>query len=84
MRPSDDGSVLHLTLEEWDQLIGRHLHMIEAASEIIERHANQILGMPDFETRAAQDLDKTETLLGRALTRVATARQALARKQRVC
>jgi hypothetical protein len=81
MRRDDDG--LHLSLEEWDQLVGRHLHMIEAASEIIERHANLLFGLPDFKTRAAQDLDKAERILGSALTRLATARQAMDRKQRV-
>jgi hypothetical protein len=74
---------LRLPLEEWDRLIGRHLHLIEAGAEICESHAKQLFGLPDFETRAMDKLLLVEKLLNNALVRIAKARQEMDRKQRV-
>jgi hypothetical protein len=73
----------HLTLEEWDDLIGRHLHMIEAGAEICESHAKQLMGIPEWETRALSKLMVAEKLVSHALTRLAQARQHMERKPHV-
>jgi hypothetical protein len=72
-----------LSLEEWDELVGRHLQLIEAGAEICERHAKQLMGMPDWQTRAAQDVARVERLLSSALTTIVRTRQEMERKQRV-
>ncbi|MEH2525822.1 MULTISPECIES: hypothetical protein [unclassified Bradyrhizobium] len=72
-----------LTLQEWDELIGRHLHMIEAGAEICERHAQHLFGVPDWPTRAADQMARVESTLGVALTRICKARQEMERKPRV-
>jgi hypothetical protein len=74
---------IKLSLQEWDELIGRHLHMIEAGAEICERHASQLIGLPDWPTRAADDIARVERVLTTALTRIAKTRQEMERKHRV-
>jgi hypothetical protein len=73
----------NMTLEEWDDLVGRHLQMIEAGAEICESHARQLFAVPDWETRASEKLVLVEKLLGSALTRIARSRQEMERKPRV-
>jgi hypothetical protein len=72
-----------LTLEQWDDLIGRHLQMIEAGAEICENHTKKLFGVPDWETRSADKLALVENLLSKALLRIAKARQDMQHKQRV-
>ena len=45
-----------LTLMEYDEQVGHHLHMIEAGAELCERHAKRLFEVPEFETRAADQL----------------------------
>ncbi|MBO0715923.1 MAG: hypothetical protein J2P55_01125 [Rhizobiales bacterium] len=75
---------MKLTLEEWDASVGRHLQLIEAGAEICERHAQQLMGMPDWETKALERLQSAEGLLNRALVRLARARQMMENKPHVC
>jgi hypothetical protein len=77
-------SRIKLTLEDWDASVGRHLQLIEAGAEICERHATALMGMPDWETRALERLQSAEKLLGRALVRLAKARQDMENKPHVC
>lgn len=81
MQISETG--VKLTLEEWDELIGRHLQMIEAGAEICERHAEQLFGVPEWETRALDRLNTAEKLLRNGLLRLSLAKQHMDRKQRV-
>jgi hypothetical protein len=74
---------MHLTLAEWDEQVGHHLQMIEAGAEICERHATRLLGTPDFETRAADDLARATATLARALARVVAARRLMEGKPHV-
>lgn len=71
------------TLEEWDADIGRHLSLIEAGAEICERHAQQLAGMPDWETKAMERVRQAERILSRALVRLARTRQMMENKPRV-
>jgi hypothetical protein len=73
----------HLPSEEWDQLVGRHLQLIEAGAEIAETHARLLFGMPEWETRAMVRVLETERLLGKALTHLVQARQQMERKRHV-
>jgi hypothetical protein len=75
--------VTKLTLQEWDELIGRHLHMIEAGAEICESHAKQLFGVPEWEIRCTDKLMMVERMLGNALTHIAKTRQELERKHLV-
>jgi hypothetical protein len=74
---------MHLTLEEWDDQVGKHLRMIEAAAEICERHSRLLMGMPDWDTKAAEALWEAENIMGRALTRIAKVRHDMAGKEHV-
>jgi hypothetical protein len=77
------GPLPPLPLEEWDELIGRHLQLIEAGAEICENHAKQLFGVPEWETRAADQLDKAERLISSALLRLNKAKQEMKGKPHV-
>jgi hypothetical protein len=75
-----------LTLEQWDQSVGSHLRMIEAGAEICESHARQLLGMPDFATRAAHSLEDAAimlTMVTNALVKLGKAKEHMRDKNRV-
>jgi hypothetical protein len=75
-----------LALEQWDESVGQHLRMIEAGAEICESHARQLLGMPDFETRAMDRLDHATIMLEMihdALVRLNKAKAHMREKQHV-
>jgi coenzyme F420-reducing hydrogenase alpha subunit len=75
-----------LTLEQWDEMVGRHLRMIEAGAEICESHALQLLGMPDFETRAADSMERavlTLTMISDALAKLTKAKEHMQEKHHV-
>jgi hypothetical protein len=75
-----------LTLEEWDDRVGRHLRMIEAGSEICENHARQLLGLPDFETRAADSIEHAAlmlTMVTDALVKLGKAKEHMRGKDHV-
>jgi hypothetical protein len=74
---------MKLTLEEWDELVGRHLQMIEAGAEICESHARQLFAVPDWETRASDRLQVALNLLNKATTRLASAQREMRGKNRV-
>ena len=54
-----------------------------AGAEIIERHVKYLYGLPEWETRAMQDVVKVEKMIGETLTRIVKARQDMEQKQRV-
>ena len=66
-----------LTLMEYDEQVGHHLHMIEAGAELCERHAKRLFEVPEFETRAADQLASATATLARALARVVAARRKM-------
>jgi hypothetical protein len=75
-----------LTLEQWDESVGQHLRMIEAGAEICESHARQLLGMPDFDTRAMDGLDRAAlmlTMITDALVQLGKAREHMRGKDHV-
>jgi hypothetical protein len=72
--------VVKLTLEEWDAMIGSHLHKIEAGAELCERHARQLVGVPDFPLRVMDRLDMAEAVMRNALLLIAKARTELRSK----
>jgi hypothetical protein len=74
---------MNLTLKEWDYLVGRHLHLIEAGAEMCERHATQLLGTPEWETRAMERVEEAERALVGALVRLNRARDLMKEKPRV-
>ena len=74
---------VHLPMDEWDSLVAKHLHSIEAGAELVETHTKQLFGIPNWELRAITTVDHAEQLLGAALTRLVKSRQDLQRKNRV-
>lgn len=64
---------MHLSLDEWDTKIKHHLAMIEHYAWMCERHVDELIFRPDFETRAAGELGRIEHVLAVALTRVRSA-----------
>lgn len=68
-----------LTLEEWDEKVGRHLHMIEAGAEICESHARQLIGLPDFDLRVTDSMERAAVILGMIVNALARLEQAKAR-----
>ena len=59
-----------LSLSEWDEKIGRHLHYIEAGAEMCARHVSQLIWRPQFETYTVDDLKHVEGCLTLALDKV--------------
>lgn len=59
-----------LTLEEFDQRVARHLHMIEAGVELCERHVDQLIFRPSFETICENDLARLEEIMAEAMRRI--------------
>jgi hypothetical protein len=75
-----------LTLEEWDDRVGRHLRMIEAGAEICESHARQLLGLPDWEVRAADSIQQAAlmlTMVTDALVKLGKAKEHMRDKDHV-
>jgi hypothetical protein len=62
-----------LSLAEWDERIGKHLHGIEAGADMCLRHAHQMAFRPDFETLALGDLERAEKTLEAALRKIRSA-----------
>lgn len=67
-----------LTLEQWDAEIAPHLHGIEAGAQMAARHVGQLVYQPKFETLAAEELVKLQTVLDLASAKVRAARRAFA------
>ena len=59
-----------LTLEQYDRRVARHLHMIEAGIEVCERHVDQLVFRPNFETICEIDMARVEEVLAQALRRI--------------
>jgi hypothetical protein len=72
-----------LDLAQWHMQVGRHLQMIEAGAEICERHVVQLLGIPEWPTRAADDLERVEKVFADGLERIRQVRVTMEGKQRV-
>jgi hypothetical protein len=65
---------MSLSLAQWDVKVGRHLHGIEAGSEMVERHCRQMEFKPDFETLAFEQIEVAEAALTRSLERLQKAK----------
>jgi len=70
-----------LSLSEWDEKVGRHLHYIEAGAEMCARHVSQLIWRPQFETYTLDDLGHVERCLTMALAKVQKAQADYAEKQ---
>lgn len=64
---------MSLSLTEWDERVGRHLHAIEHHADMCERAANQMAFRPDFETLALDALVHAEETLAAALGKIRNA-----------
>jgi ABC-type cobalt transport system substrate-binding protein len=62
-----------VTLQEYDQQVGQHLHAIVAAAEMIKSHVGQLVYKPAFETVAHERMTEVEKLLHAAGRRVGAA-----------
>jgi hypothetical protein len=67
-----------MTLAEYDEQVGQHLHAIVAGAEMVKSHISQLVYRPSFETLAFEQIETVEYQLGRALE---TIRQAKASYQ---
>jgi uncharacterized protein Yka (UPF0111/DUF47 family) len=74
-------------LDRWTRDVAHHLHEIEAGADIIERHVDQMLYQPDFETKAeaalsevARTLANSRDRIERCFIRVCNARRAFREK----
>jgi hypothetical protein len=60
--------------------------MIEAGSEICESHARQLMGLPEFETRAADSIEHAAlmlTMVTDALVKLGKAKEQMRGKDHV-
>ena len=64
---------MKVAMENWDRDISHHLQMIQAGAEMAARHANQLVGRPNFATLAQDQLAATEVILQTALQKVSDA-----------
>lgn len=65
-----------MTLTEYDQQVGQHLHAIVAGAEMVKSHVGQLVYKPAFETLAFEEIENIERALARALDKVRAAKQA--------
>ena len=72
-----------LSLEDWYAGVSKHLQSIEAGAEICERHAKELLGMPEWDTLATEHINAAEVALIKLLGRVARVRKIMGEKERV-
>ena len=72
-----------LTLEDWYAGVSKHLQSIEAGAEICERHARELIGMPEWDTLAIDRLEAADIALNRLVVRISKARETLLEKQHV-
>lgn len=69
-----------MTLAEYDERIGLHLHAIEAGADMVRSHVEQLVYRPAFDTLAFEHIEKLEGLLGSALEKVRGAKRAFREK----
>ena len=72
-----------LSLEDWYAGVSKHLQSIEAGAEICERHAKELVGMPEWDTLAVEHVNAAEVALIKLLGRVARVRKVLGEKEHV-
>lgn len=65
-----------LPLADWEAKVRPHLDFIEAGAAMAARHAKALERRPGFESRAADELQKTREVLQRALSNVIVAQAA--------
>jgi hypothetical protein len=58
-----------LELSQWDAGMGRNHQFIEAGAEMCARHVRQLIGKPDFESLAFDEMSKTKAILESALVK---------------
>lgn len=63
-----------LTLEQWDVAIKPHLYGIDAGSEMVKRHVEQMMARPEFDAMALDHLFECQRMLETALDRLGRAR----------
>lgn len=61
---------MSMSLAEWDEKVGRHLHAIEHHADMCERAANCLAFQPEFETIALDELKHAEATLVIALAKI--------------
>lgn len=71
-----------LSLEEWDQKVGRHLHLIEVGADMCARHAEQMFLRPNFASIAEADLECADKILTAALEKIRYAQSIYREKPR--
>jgi hypothetical protein len=62
-----------MSLAEYDEKVGRHLHAIEHHADMCDRAAQALVYQPTFRTLALEALLNTEATLTVALTKVQNA-----------
>jgi hypothetical protein len=62
-----------MSLTEYDEKVGRHLHAIEHHADMCERAAQKLVYQPEFRSLALEALLSTEACLDVALTKVRNA-----------
>jgi hypothetical protein len=58
---------MKLTLADYDECVGRHLHWIEEGAWIARHHAQKMRFRPDFHTQAFDGIEAAEKALEKAL-----------------
>ena len=69
-----------MTLAEYDEQVGQHLHAIVAGAEMVKSHVGQLVYRPSFETLAYEQIETLERLLSNALAKVTTAKRTYREK----
>ena len=72
-----------LSLEDWYAGVSKHLQSIEAGAEICERHAKELVGMPEWDTLAMDRLLAADFALNKLIVRISRIMAMLEDKQHV-
>lgn len=61
---------MSLSLQDYDEAVKPHLNYIEAGAEMAARHARALKVRPNFDTKAAAQLQETRRVLEHALAEI--------------
>lgn len=70
-----------MTLDDWDEKMGKHLQLIEQGADIAARHARLLAGKPEFMTLAEGELIVVRSVLESALAKVIEAQRVYEAKE---
>ena len=73
---------MRLDMDEWKVQVADHLKWIEAYARLCAVHAEQLVAMPGWDTKAAHYLRTCETVLREALPEIVKAREIMEGKPR--